>query len=123
MPCVYFCSPGRVEKFRFSFRTFCCNVLPLLLRRDVVNFLKNPFAILLKIKQRCLSNEFWNRIDQFLMDGSEELLRVQIQAGFAVDGITMFNFPIAISEYPFAIRMKRHTFRFAQKTESVVSGR
>lgn len=57
------------------------------------------------------------------MDGSEELLRVQIQAGFAVDGITMFNFPIAISEYPFAIRMKRHTFRFAQKTESITSGK
>ena len=45
---------------------------------------------------------------------------MQVQAGFAVDGITMFNFPIAISEYPFAIRMKRHTFRFAPKTESVV---
>ncbi len=45
---------------------------------------------------------------------------MQIQVGFTVDGITMFNFPIAISEYPFAIRMKRHTFRFAPKTESVV---
>lgn len=57
------------------------------------------------------------------MDDSEELLRIQIQAGFAVDGITMFNFPIAISEYPFAIRMKRHTFRFAQKTGLITSGK
>ncbi len=57
------------------------------------------------------------------MDDSEELLRMQIQAGFAVDGITMFNFPIAISEYPFAIRMKRHTFRFAQKTGLITSGK
>ena len=50
MPCVYFCSPGRVEKFRFNFRTLCGNVFPLLLHCDIIDFLNNPFAILLKLK-------------------------------------------------------------------------
>lgn len=43
-------SPEYIEKFRLNFRALCCNVLPLLLRRDVINFLNHPFAILLKLK-------------------------------------------------------------------------
>ena len=43
-------SPECLEKFFLYFRTFCCNVLPLLLHRNVIYFLNNPFAILLKLK-------------------------------------------------------------------------
>ena len=43
-------SPECLEKFFLYFRTFCCNVFPLLVCRDVVNFLNNLFAVLLKLK-------------------------------------------------------------------------
>ena len=62
--------------------------------------------------------EFRFGIDQFRLEDSEELLRMQMQFGIAVDCITAFDIPAAGSEYSFAIGIECRTFGIDSKSDA-----